>query len=113
LIDVAASALLAIALMGIVLEGAHAGQNDWIRGYAEKEALRQDVYALFYSGAMARIVEMGPDTFPLDLGNVTMCRGECGGDCGGGCGCGCGCGCVCLFLHVNGGIEAFSVSRKG
>jgi len=101
LIDVAASILLAIALTGIVLEGAHAGQNDWIRGYAEKEELRQEVYALFYSGAMARIVEMGADEFPLDLGNVAICRGECDGCC------------VCLFLHVNGGIETFSVSRKG
>jgi hypothetical protein len=101
LIDVAASILLAIALTGIVLEGANAGQNDRIRGYADKEELRQEVYALFYSGAMARIAEMGADEFPLDLGNVTICRGEGGG------------GCACLFLHVDGGITTFSVSRKG
>ena len=101
LIDVAASILLAIALTGIVLEGAHSGQNNWIRGYAEKEELRQEVYALFYSGAMARIAAMGADEFPLDLGNVTICRGECGG------------GCACLFLCVDGGIATFSVSRKG
>jgi len=100
LIDVAASLLLAVALMGIVVEGAHAGQNEWIRSYAESEALRQEVYSLFYSGDVARL-EMSAEGFPLDIGNVTICEEECGRVC------------AYFFMYSDGGIATFSVSRKG
>jgi len=103
LIDVAASLLLAVALMGIVVEGAHAGQNEWIRSYAESEALRQEVYSLFYSGDVARLYGMSAEDFPLDVGNITISKGESGR----------GLLYACFFMYSDGGIVTFSVSRKG
>ncbi len=97
----ASSLLLAVALTGFVIEAGQAEQGGGIQSYTEAEKLREEVYALFYSGAMAQIKERGANEFPVDLGNVTISSGELEGNC------------AYFIIYADGGIGKFTVSRKG
>ncbi len=100
LIDVAAAFLIVIAFSGFAFEVGQPQQNALVQSYAEAERLRSEVYALFYSGALARIADMGNEEFPLEIGNITVSVAGSEYDD------------VYFFIFSDGGMRKFAVTAK-